>query len=148
MLHATMRPRCVVSALAALTLAAGLHAQAPASSPVPGSADDVRAFADSLVVCKSAKVATAHPLVGSFVIEHSIAGDKDATCAYAQTMPGKMTMECAFSPAARKLMAAELRATAAGGPMRGGTSQAQPEWARECELVTASGARTPMVRVK
>jgi len=32
--------------------------------------------------------------------------------------------------------------------MRGGTSQAQPEWAKECDIVTASGARSPMVRVK
>jgi hypothetical protein len=56
-----------------------------------------------------------------------------------------MTMECAFSAAGRKAMAAEIRKLADGGSLTGGTSQAQPEWAKECEIVTASGARSPMV---
>lgn len=138
--------------MGAVVLSVALHAQAPtppaAQAPTPGSADEVRAFADSLEACKAGKVATAHPLMKSFVIEHTVSAEKDAACGYVQTMPGKMTMECKFSASGRKLMAAELRASAAGGPMRGGTSQAQPEWARECEIVTASGARSPMVRIK
>lgn len=137
-------------AAAVVLVSVALHAQAPppAQPPVPGTADDVRAFADSLDTCTLGKVATAHPLMKSFVIEHTIAGEKDKSCAYSQTMPGKMTMECKFSPAGRKLMAAELRVSVAGGPMRGGTSQAQPDWAKECELVTASGTRSPMVKIK
>jgi hypothetical protein len=133
-------------AASAVMLAGVVYAQTPA--PVPARVEEVRAFADSLDACKAGKVATPHPLMKSFVIEHAVTGEKGAACSYSQTMPGKMTMECAFTPAGRKAMAADIRATAAGGPMRGGTSQAQPEWAKECELVTASGARSPMVRVK
>lgn len=134
---------CVVSAV---MLAGVVYAQAPA--PVPAPVDAVRAFADSLEACEAGKVATAHPFMKSFVIEHAVTGEKAGACAYSQTMPGKMTMECAFTGAGRKAMAADIRATVAGGPMRGGTSQAQPEWAKECELVTVAGARSPMVRVK
>lgn len=129
-----------------VVMGAALYAQAPAQPPVPAPADAVRAFADALDTCTAGKVATAHPLMRSFVVEHTIAGEKDASCGYSQTMPGKMTMECKFSAAGRKAMAGELRASVAGGPMRGGTSQAQPEWAKECEIVTASGTRSPMIK--
>jgi hypothetical protein len=144
------RNLCLVSVGVAVILLSAVHAQvpapAPAQPPTPGSVEDVRTFADALESCKTGKVATAHPLMKSFVIEHTVTGDKDAACGYVQTMPGKMTMECKFSASGRKLMAAELRASVAGGPMRGGTSMAQPEWAKECEIVTASGARSPMVK--
>lgn len=143
-----MARRLCLFVIGGVILAAVANAQSQAPVLVPAPADQVVAFADALDACKTGKVATAHPLMKSFVIEHTITGEKESACAYSQTMPGKMTMECRFSPANRKLMAAELRASAAGGPMRGGTSQAQPEWARECEIVTASGARSPMVRIK
>jgi hypothetical protein len=146
------RNLCLASVGVAVLLLSAVYAQvpapAPAQPPTPGSVEDVRAFADGLESCKTGKVATAHPLMKSFVIEHTVTGDKDATCGYVQTMPGKMTMECKFTASGRKLMAAELRASVAGGPMRGGTSMAQPEWAKECEIVTASGTRSPMVRIK
>jgi len=142
---------CLVFVVGAVCFASAVHAQAPppaAQAPTPGSADDVRTFADALETCKTGKVATPHPFMKSFVIEHTVTGDTDAACGYVQTMPGKMTMECKFTASGRKQMAAELRASVAGGPMRGGTSMAQPEWAKECEIVTASGARSPMVRIK
>jgi hypothetical protein len=147
-----IRRYSLLSTCVAVALVGVLQAQAPvpapAAPPALATADEIRTFADSLEACKAGKAATAHPLMRSFVIEHTVTGEKDAACMYSQTMPGKMTMECAFSPKGRALMATEIRASAAGGPMRGGTSQAQPEWAKECELVTASGARSPMVRVK
>lgn len=135
----------LILALAGVSMAAAaLSAQAP--PPTPASQADVIAFAASLEGCTAAKVATAHPLMRTFVVEHTVSGEKAGVCAYAQTMPAKMTMECGFSAAGRKAMAAELRSSVSGAPMRGGTSQAQPEWAKECEIVTASGARSPMVQ--
>ena len=142
---------CLLSAMGVAVFGIAVHAQSQAPAPTPNSPEQVGVFADALEACRAGKVATAHPLMKSFVIEHTITGAKGEkldACGYVQTMPGKMTMECAFSLENRKLMAAELRASAAGGPMRGGTSQAQPEWAKECEIVTASGARSPMVRIK
>lgn len=121
-------------------LPVALRAQAPSL----GTPDQIRVFADALDACKAAKVATPHPLMRNFVIEHTVIGEKGAVCAYTQTMPAKMTMECGFTASGRKLMAAEIRKTAEGGAMSGGTSQAQPEWAKECEIVTASGSRSPM----
>lgn len=136
------------TAVVALTAVSLAQAPTPAQAPVPGTPDDVRAFAGALETCTAAKVATPHPLMKSFTIEHTVVGAKDTACLYTQTMPGKMMMECGFSATGRKAMATDLRAALEGGALRGGTSQAQPEWAKECELVTASGARSPMVRIK
>jgi hypothetical protein len=130
-------------AVGALSVAASwsLAAQAPSSS----TPAEIRVFADALDACKPAKASAPHLLMKAFVVEHTITGEKNALCAYSQTMPGKMTMECGFTAAGRKSMAAEIRKLADGGSMSGGTSQAQPDWAKECEIVTASGARSPMV---
>jgi hypothetical protein len=114
--------------------------------PTLSSPDEITAFATALDACKAGTAATPHPLMRGFVIEHVVSGEKAGACAYSQSMPGKMKMECGFSAAGRKAMAAEIRNLAAGGAMRGGTSQTQPAWATECEIVTAAGSRSPMVQ--
>lgn len=120
-------------------------AQQPAG-PALSSPDEITAFATALDACKAGTANTPHPLMRTFVIEHVVSGEKAGACAYSQSMPGKMKMECGLSPAGRKAMAADIRNMATGGAMRGGTSQAQPAWAAECEIVTASGSRSPMVQ--
>lgn len=129
-----------VIALAAVPVTPGVLAQA--QTPAPPAA--VRAFADALAACTPATVSTTHPLMRTFVIEHTVAGQQAGRCRYDQTMPGKMRLECAFTPEGRQAMASEIRASAEGGPMSGGTSRTQPAWTSECEIVTASGTRTPM----
>lgn len=118
-------------------------AQAPAE-PVaddpPGAAD--RAFAEALVGCRPAKHQGPHPFVRGFVIDHEIVGESDGICAYTQTMPGGMTMDCKLSSDGRAGLAAEFRELAEGR-MSGGTG-AQPAWTRECEIVTRDGKRMPM----
>lgn len=139
-----MRVRILVTSVFAsstLGLALGF---AQTTGPTPAAPAQVRAFADGLDTCAAGKVATQHPLMTTFVVEHPVAGVKDGMCMYTQTMPAKMTMACAFSAAGRRAMAADIRATVGGGPMGGGTNRAMPAWAQECEIVTAAGARSPM----
>lgn len=143
-----LRTDFVVGFVFAASVASASAQQAPVATarPTPGTPDQVAAFAASLDTCVPGKVATPHLLMKSFVVEHTVVGEAGNVCSYSQTMPGNMKMECAFSAAGRKAMAAELRNMASGGSMRGGTSQAQPAWANECEIVTASGSRSPLVQ--
>lgn len=112
----------------------------PVKDGAPGAAD--RAFAEALVGCRPARHEGPHPFVKGFVIEHQITGETDATCAYTQSMPGGMTMDCKLSSEGRAALAAEFREMAEGR-MSGGTAS-QPSWSRECEIVTQDGKRMPM----
>jgi hypothetical protein len=120
----------------------------PAASAEPGVTGDAapgageRAFAEALVGCRVASHQGPHPFVKGFVIEHAIAGEADGACAYSQTMPGQMRMECKLSADGRAGLAAEFREQAEGR-MSGGTG-AQPAWTHECEIVTRDGKRMPM----
>lgn len=114
-------------------------AAAPAGS-APGAAD--RAFAEALVGCQAATHQGPHPFVKGFVIDHAITGETDGNCAYSQTMPGQMRMECKLSVEGRAGLAAEFR-DLSEGRMSGGTAS-QPGWSRECEIVTQDGKRMPM----
>lgn len=140
--------RCALGFVLAASLSVVVAAQQPSAPAAPAlsTPDQITAFASSLDACKPGKATTPHLLMKSFVIEHTVVGETNGACTYSQTMPGNMKMECSFSAAGRKAMAAELRNMATGGSMRGGTSQAQPEWAKECEIVTASGSRSPMAQ--
>ncbi|PZO10972.1 MAG: hypothetical protein DCF27_01040 [Lysobacteraceae bacterium] len=126
----------------ALVLAAPAFAAAPAATETAPSITDPTVFADALDACTVATHAAPHPFVRGFVIEHAIAGELDGACAYSQTMPGGMRMECKLSQAGRSGMAGEYREQAAG--RMSGSSRTQPAWARECEIVTKDGNRSPM----
>ncbi|WP_176693099.1 hypothetical protein [Arenimonas terrae] len=114
----------------------------PAASAAPAGGGAERAFAEALVGCRAATHQGPHPFVRGFVIDHAIAGETDGACAYSQTMPGEMRMECKLSVEGRAGLAAEFRAQAEGR-MSGGTGE-QPAWTRECEIVTRDGKRMPM----
>jgi hypothetical protein len=112
----------------------------PVEDSKPGAAD--RAFAEALVGCRPTRHQGPHPFVKGFVIEHQISGESGAACAYTQTMPGGMTMDCKLSSDGRAALAGEFREMAEGR-MSGGTGS-QPSWTRECEIVTRDGKRMPM----
>lgn len=114
--------------------------ETPAADTSPGAAD--RAFAEALVGCQPATHQGPHPFVKGFVIEHTITGETDGICAYSQTMPGGMTMDCKLTPEGRAALATEFRELAEGR-MSGGTGS-QPAWSKECEIVTQDGKRMPM----
>jgi hypothetical protein len=144
----TFLPSSVSRTMTVLGLAAGLTTLGVVSlraAQTPRTQAEVEAFSTALESCSAAKVATPHPFVRTFVIEHTVAGEKDGTCDYRQTMPGKMTLICALSADGRKGLAAEMKAMAGGGPMRGSTSAAPVVWMRECEIETADGTRMPAV---
>ena len=63
-----------------------------------------------------------HPFMRDFVIEHRIDGMEDGQCAYRQSMPGDMHMDCKLGEAGRAGLAAEFREFAAGR-MSGGTGE-------------------------
>lgn len=128
--------------LLTLTLLAAL--QTPAPPPTTSSQAEVAAFVEALTDCTVAKAATPHPLMRSFTVEHSITGLGATGCDYRQTMPGRMTMVCALSPAGRKAMATEMSVYAKGGSMSGSTSAAKPVWWNECQLELPDGKRQPM----
>ncbi len=83
-----------------------------------------------------------HPFMRGFTIVHTITGEAGGGCAYSQTMPGDMRMECQLSESGRSGLAGEFREQAKGR-MSGSTS-AQPAWTSECEIVGKDGKRTPM----
>jgi len=112
----------------------------PVQDGAPGAAD--RAFAEALVGCRPARHEGPHPFVKGFEIEHQVTGESGGVCAYTQSMPGGMTMDCKLSVEGRAALAAEFREMAEGR-MSGGTSS-QPSWTRECEIVTQDGKRMPM----
>ena len=125
----------------ALVLAVPAAASAPpAGTPAPVA--DPAGFADALEGCTPATHAAPHPFMKGFVIEHAITGDTDGACAYSQTMPGGMRMECKLSDDGRRGLVGEFRDQAAGR-MSGGTG-AQPAWTRDCEIVGKDGKRSPM----
>ncbi len=115
-------------------------AEAVPGDAAPGAGE--RAFATALLGCSAATHSGPHPFVKGFVIEHAITGETDGVCAYSQTMPGQMHMECKLSVDGRAGLAAEFREQAEGR-MSGGTGS-QPAWSRECEIVTKDGKRMPM----
>ncbi|HBD20028.1 MAG TPA: hypothetical protein DC063_08050 [Arenimonas sp.] len=109
-------------------------------APEPGAAD--RAFAEAVEACRAASHQGPHPFMKGFTIDHVVAGEQDGACAYSQTMPGEMRMECKLSKQGRAGLATEFHALAEGR-MSGSTS-AQPAWTRECEILTKDGKRLPM----
>jgi len=128
----------------ALALAAEPAAEPAPSTETPATeaaAGDL-AFAASLEACVVASHQSPHPFVNGFVIEHAVSGIDGEHCGYSQTMPGNMQMQCRLSDSGRNALAAEFREMAAGR-MSGGTGE-QPDWTRECEIVTADGKRMPM----
>ena len=134
----------------ALCLALPALAAAPAAAPAParaaaGKAAEIAApaaFADALEACTVSRHAAPHPFMRTFTIEHAIAGERDGACAYSQTMPGEMRMECRLSKAGRSDLAGDLREQAQGR-MSGGTGR-QPAWSSQCEIVTKDGKRSPI----
>lgn len=137
----------MTSTLLTLLLAAGPatpQAQ-PVVPPVSGTAE-IGAFVTALDSCTAAKAATPHPLMTSFVIQHTIVGSKETGCEYRQTMPGNMQMVCLLSVEGRKALAAELSVFAKGGTMHGSSSGPQPAWTNECEIEMPNGTRSPLGR--
>lgn len=116
--------------------------RAQATTP-PGAPAEVEPFATALDACTAATLEAPHPLMRSFTITHTVGGEKDGVCVYEQTMPGKMTMICAFTPEGRKALAEELRRTAKEGRMTGSSKAAPPGWMKECEIAMPSGKRVP-----
>jgi hypothetical protein len=133
----------MITTLLTLTLVA----QSPApAAPKVSSPAEMTAFITALGSCEPAKAATPHPLMKSFVVEHTLAGTTPAGCDYRQTMPGRMTMACTLSEAGRQALSADLGVYVKGGSISGSTSAAQPTWMSECELEMPDGRRQPMVR--
>ena len=124
---------CLVLALAPIAFAAD----------APPGAEAALAFADQVQACEAGTHASPHPLMRGFTIEHEVTGaGEDGRCAYSQTMPGNMRMECRFDEANRAGFADQLREQA-HGRLSGGTGQ-QPPWASDCEIVMADGKRQKM----
>jgi hypothetical protein len=130
--------------LIALLAPASPQTAPPPQPPALSSPSEVGAFVDALGACTEAKTATPHPLMKSFVVEHTIAGATEQGCSYRQTMPGRMAMVCALSETGRKALAADISVYATGGAMKGSTSGPQPAWWGECELEMPDGRRSPL----
>lgn len=126
----------------ALLLATPVLAADPAPADGPADITDPAAFADALEACTAATHAAPHPFMKGFEIRHAITGESDGACAYSQTMPGDMRMECGLSEAGRRGLAGEFREQAQG--RMSGSTGAQPAWTGECEIVAKDGKRTPM----
>lgn len=131
------RPLFLLLALATAAATAGEPAPA---APEPGAAD--RAFAEAIEACRAASHQAPHPFMRGFTIEHVVAGEQDGACAYSQTMPGEMRMECKLSKEGRAGLAAEFLAMAEG--RMSGSTASQPAWAAECEILTKDGKRLPV----
>lgn len=136
-----MKPALILFALV-------LAAPALASEPTPAATaaapaiTDPAGFADALEGCTAATHSAPHPFMPSFTIEHTITGEAGGGCAYSQTMPGEMRMECRLSESGRSGLAGEFREQAQG--RMSGSTGAQPAWTSECEIVGKDGKRTPM----
>lgn len=128
----------LLASASALSARGGGQATTP-----PGAPAEVEPFAKALDACTAATLEAPHPLMRNFTITHTVSGEKDGACAYEQTMPGKMTMICAFTPEGRKALAEELRRTAKEGHMSGSSKAAPPGWMKECEIAMPSGKRVP-----
>ena len=111
---------------------------APATDPAAANL----AFAAALEACVPADHRSPHPFVRDYVVEHRIDGIEDGHCAYRQSMPGNMHMECKLGEAGRAGLATEFRELAEGR-MSGGTGE-QPAWTSDCDVVTADGKRMPI----
>lgn len=142
----TIRTLACLTATLALALAPAAHPATPAApataTSAPDAAADSLAFAASLEACVAASHRSPHPFVKGFLIEHEIRGIEGDQCAYSQTMPGDMRMECKLGEEGRHGLAEEFREMAQGR-MSGGTGE-QPAWTRDCEIVTADGKRMPL----
>lgn len=142
--HACQLYACLLLVPLAATPALGSDPAAPSSPDAP-AADPAAAhlaFAAALEACVPAEHRSPHPFVRDFVIEHRIGGMEDGHCAYRQSMPGNMHMECKLGEASRAGLATEFRELAEGR-MSGGTGE-QPAWTGDCEVVTADGKRMPI----
>ena len=134
-------------------LCVGLSAIVFAVSAIEAGQDlsspaEATAFVSALDACTVSKMRAPHPLMASFVVDHTILGEENGACVYKQTMPGKMTMVCALTPSGRKSLAADMNVMTAGGAMRGGTNQAQPGWFKECQIELPNGNRIPAAQSK
>jgi hypothetical protein len=116
----------------------------PPQPPALSSPAEVSAFVGALGACTEAKAATPHPLMKSFVVEHTIAGATEPGCNYRQTMPGRVAMVCVLSEEGRAALAADINLYVSGGAMKGSSSGPQPAWWSECELEMPDGKRSPM----
>jgi hypothetical protein len=125
---------------ASASLAATLIATPQKAAP---PAIDVEPFAAALEECKPATQEMPHPLMPNVTIKHTVIGEKDGKCAYTQSMPGNMAMECAFTPETRKGMADQLRWMAKDSHVSGSTKAPLTGWMKECEIVMPSGQRVP-----
>lgn len=117
------------------------QAGAPSGAATPVDITDPAAFGDAVAACAPARMELAHPFVRGFMVRHAIEGERDGRCAYTQTMPGDMRMECAFSDAGRAAYAAAF-ADMAAGRLAGSTGE-KPAWADDCAIVTRDGRRIP-----
>ncbi len=59
-------------------------------------------LADKIEQCLPYTCEMSHPIVGRFMIQHTIAGVKDGKCHYEQTMPKNGLMACNFSERQRE----------------------------------------------
>ncbi|HQZ32650.1 MAG TPA: hypothetical protein PLG89_12415 [Arenimonas sp.] len=130
--------------LFALVFAAPVTASGPGAdeSRAAAAIADPAAFAEALEGCIAASHSAPHPFMKGFTIEHAITGEADGACAYSQTMPGDMRMECRLTEAGRSGLAGEFRQQAQG--RMSGSTGAQPAWTSECEIVGKDGKRTPL----
>lgn len=110
------------------------------SDPMPTASPGE--FATRLQTCEPASFGHPHPLMRGFRTTHTIVGLRDGACRYAQTVPGGMNMECAFSDAGRNAFVGEFEAMAAG-QLRTSSGDAKV-WQDECELVMPDGKRKPL----
>jgi hypothetical protein len=109
----------------------------------PAPAIDIEPFAAALEECKPATQEMPHPLMANVTIKHTIVGEKNGKCAYTQSMPGNMSMECAFAPESRKSVADSLRWMVKDSRVSGSTKAPVADWMKECEIVMPSGQRVP-----
>jgi len=128
---------------AVVIVVSAVAARQDLSSPV-----EAGAFVAALETCAASKMRAPHPLMASFVVDHTILGEENGACGYTQTMPGKMTMVCALTPSGRKQLAADMKVMTSGGAMRAGTSQLQPGWFKECQIELPNGNRVPAGQTK
>lgn len=136
-----MRKFSALPAAAALAAALPFTLAAQTDQPV---FPELLEFADSVRACEPASATMPHPMMPDFEVEHTVTGMNDGLCDYNQTMPGGMTMLCAFDDEARTAYAEELENWATTGQASGSMSGPQPAWASACEIETASGERMPV----
>ncbi|MGE0047112.1 MAG: hypothetical protein AB7J28_09670 [Hyphomonadaceae bacterium] len=130
----------------AYVIAAALAATLILAAPAPAQEGACEALAASLEEgCAPASCTQPHPLMRNFTIEHRVTGEESGACAYAQTMPGNMTMQCRFSAEGRAELAAQLREAAQSQSFSFSTRDPEAEnyLTRECEIRDQAGRVIP-----